>query len=217
MRPRFAAAVDPIFLKVLSLMESVDRDDVVSPEAERQDLERVFSEAESNVPESSGWPLAKYALAAWVDDLLISTHWSGRDWWESNSLEFAFFNSRDRATQFYVQAKEAAELSSRDALEVFYLCVVLGFKGLYELSESQIIAGQLDLPMSIEAWTKTTAGALQLRQGRPPIRETPRVPTGAPPLESRYRAVGAVVVTVILSILTATLIYLNKFYVGGSS
>ena len=217
MKPRFAAVVDPIFLKVLALMESVERDDVLSPESERQALERVFGESESQVSEGSGWPLAKYALAAWIDDLLISASWSGRDWWESNSMEFAFFKTRDRATQFYTRAKEAAELPQRDALEVFYLCVVLGFQGLYQLSEAKIIAGQLDLPMSIEAWTKSTSGALQLRLGRPPIRETPRVPTGAPPLESRYRVVGAAVVTVILSMLTATLVWLNSILAASAT
>jgi len=210
MKPRFATVVDPIFLKVLSLMESVEGDDVISPESERQSLERLFGESEAQTSEGPSWQLAKYALASWIDDLLISAEWSGRDWWESNSMEFALFNSRDRATQFFIRSKEAAELPQRDALEVFYLCAVLGFRGLYQLSEAQIIAGQLDLPMSLEAWTKNTAGALHLRQGRPPIRETPRVPTGAPPLESRFRVVGAAVVTVILSMLTATLLWLNN-------
>jgi type VI secretion system protein ImpK len=99
---------------------------------------------------------------------------------------------------------------------VFYLCVILGFRGLYKLPEMAVIAGQLNLPMSIGAWTKNTAAAIQLRQGRSPIREAPQPPDGAPPLESRYSAVGASVVTVILVILLATLLFLNKSIVSGS-
>ncbi|MEM9657990.1 MAG: DotU family type IV/VI secretion system protein [Planctomycetota bacterium] len=209
MNPHIAAVADPIFLKVLALMERVDKDDVASPDWERQSLENSFREADSALAEGSGWNLAKYALASWVDDLLIASPWKGRDWWESNSLEFAFFKSRDRATKFFTKAKEAAELTQRDALEVFYLCVVLGFRGLYDLSERELLASQLDLPMSIAAWRKNTAAALQLRQGRPPIRDAPRVATGAPPLESRYLAAGSAVVTVILSVVLATLAWLS--------
>jgi len=216
MNPHFAAAVDPIFLKVLALMDRVEKNEVTSPDWERQSLETLFRESEANQSDATGWNLAKYGLAAWIDDLLISTPWSGRDWWESNSLEFALFKSRDRATKFFIKAKEAGESPRRDALEVFYLCVILGFRGLYELPEVAVIAGQLNLPTTIGAWTRNTAAAIQLRQGRSPIRQTPQPPCGAPPLESQYFAVGASVVTVILAILLATLLFLNNSLSSGS-
>jgi type VI secretion system protein ImpK len=210
MNPHFATAVDPIFLKVLALMDRVEKNEVTSPESERQAIDALFRESEALQSDAAGWSLAKYALASWIDDLLISTPWSGRDWWESNSLEFALFKSRDRATKFFIKAKEAAELPRRDALEVFYLCVVLGFHGLYKLPEAAVIAGQLNLPMTLGAWSRNTAAAIQLRQGRSPIRETPQPPCGAPPLESRYFAVGASVVTVILAVILATLLFLSN-------
>ncbi|RIK73120.1 MAG: DotU family type IV/VI secretion system protein [Planctomycetota bacterium] len=210
MSPQFSAAVDPILLKVIALMERIEKNEVTSPQWERQSLETLFREAEGQVTDAAAWNLAKYALASWIDDLLITTPWSGHDWWESNSLEFALFKTRDRATKFFLRAKEAAELPRRDALEVYYLCVILGFRGLYKLREAEMIAGQLDLPITIGGWTKNTAAAIQLRQGRPPIRETPQSPAGAPPLESRYTAVSAAIVTVILSMLIATLWFVNN-------
>ena len=99
-----------------------------------------------------GWELAKYALVAWIDDVLIEAPWPGRDWWENNSLEFAYFNTRDRATQFFKRAKQAAQLTRRDALEVFYVCVILGFRGLYAMPEAAFLADQLDLPPDLESW-----------------------------------------------------------------
>lgn len=216
MSPPFASAVDPIFLKVIALMERVERGDVASPDWERQALDNQFRESEAQTSDGAGWALAKYALASWIDDLMISTPWSGRDWWESNSLEFALFKTRDRATKFFVSAKEAAELPRRDALEVFYLCVILGFRGLYKLPEAEIIAGQLDLPMTLRGWTKNAAGAIQVRHGRPPVRETPQTPTGAPPLESRSLAIGASVVSVMLAILLATFWWLYRSLESGS-
>jgi type VI secretion system protein ImpK len=209
MSPAFAAIVDPIFLKVIALVERVDKNDVNAPDWERQSLETAIREAEAQATDANSWNLAKYALASWIDDLMISASWRGRDWWENNSLEFALFKSRDRATKFFVKAKEAADLPRRDALEVSYLCVVLGFRGLYKLPEAQIIAGQLNLPMTLAGWLKNTAAAVQTRHGRPPIRETPQAPSGAPPLESRFHIVGAAVVTVILAIIAATLGWLN--------
>lgn len=210
MNPHFAAAVDSVVLRVLHLMDQVERNNVESPEWEKQSLENLIAECDSKLNDSSGWPLAKYALAAWIDDLLIAPLWSGRDWWESNSLEFTLFKSRDRATKFFIKAKEAAELTRRDALEVFYLCAVMGFRGLYSLPEASIIADQLNLPMSLSTWADNTAGSLQLRQGRPPIQESPQPASGAPPLEGRYDVVGSLVVTVLLSILLATLVFISN-------
>ena len=46
MIPHFAATVDPIFLKVLAIMESVEKNEVISPESERQALERLFRNIE---------------------------------------------------------------------------------------------------------------------------------------------------------------------------
>jgi type VI secretion system protein ImpK len=176
---------------------------------ERQLLERAFRESEAKSSDSRAWLLAKYALACWVDDLLISTQWSGREWWESNSLEFAFFNTHDRATQFFAKAKEAAQSTQRDALEVHYLCVVLGFRGLYALEEATVIADHLDLPITLAEWVKNTAEAIQLRQGRPSVQEVPQPPSGAPALESRYLMVGALLWTFVLSVLLLLLFYIE--------
>ena len=167
MNPRFAAAVDPVFEYVLDVLDRISRNDVVHPEQEREQMRNCFRAAEAEVGEKPGWALAKYALVAWIDDMLIEAPWDGRNWWENNSLEFAYFKTRDRATQFFLKAKESAELSQRDALEVFYVCVVLGFRGLYGLSESAFLAEQLQLPHDIETWAKRTSQSIQLGQGRP--------------------------------------------------
>ena len=136
MTPRFASAVDPIFLCVLDLLDRISSNQVSSPEDESNRIQNRFREAEAQVGEIHGWELAKYALTSWIDDVLIEAPWEGRDWWENNSLEFAYFKTRDRATEFFIKSKQAAELSRRDFLEVFYVCVVLGFRGMYGLSES---------------------------------------------------------------------------------
>lgn len=75
--------------------------------------------------------LAKCALAYWMDEVLINSDWSHAKTWKDNTLERDLFDGRDRAYEFFEKAKVAKSLGRTDALETFYLCVALGFKGLY--------------------------------------------------------------------------------------
>jgi type VI secretion system protein ImpK len=211
MNPRFAATVDPIFEHVLDVLERIGRNEVVEAADEREQIRNRFRTAEAEIGEKPGWALAKYALVAWIDDMFIEAPWDGRNWWENNSLEFEYFKTRDRATQFFIKAKESAELSQRDALEVFYLCVVLGFRGLYGLSESAFLAEQLQLPTDVESWAKRTAQAIQLGQGRPRLTGTARPGLGAPPLEGKFVLVGSALVTVILVTFTTVVAFFSLY------
>ncbi len=202
MTPHFAAAVDPVFLYVLDVLDRISDNRAPQPDEVRQSLQNQFREAEAKLGQKPGWELAKYALVAWIDDVLIGAPWEGRDWWENNSLEFEYFKTRDRAIEFFKQAKDAADLTRRDALEVFYVCVVLGFRGLYKLPDAAFLGDQLDLPANVEAWSQRTARAIQLGQGRPPIRQTPRPGSGAPPLEGKFLFVGVSLMAVVLGAIT---------------
>jgi hypothetical protein len=71
-----------------------------------------------------------------------------------------------------MKGKEAASLASKDALEVFYVGVVLGFRGLYrDPTAAAILAEPRGLPLDLETWAKQTSMAIQLGQGRPQISE----------------------------------------------
>ena len=69
MNPRFASAVDPIFLHVLRLLDRIGQGDSISPDDERERIENRFREAESQASDKNGWELAKYALVAWIDEV----------------------------------------------------------------------------------------------------------------------------------------------------
>ncbi|MCB9926143.1 MAG: DotU family type IV/VI secretion system protein [Planctomycetaceae bacterium] len=214
MTPSFAAAVDPVFLHVLGLLERISNSEPTTPSEERAAINNALRDAEAQLGQKQDWELAKYALVAWIDDVLLEAPWEGRKWWNENALEVELFNTRDRATIFYTKAKDAAAMTRRDALEVFYVCVVLGFRGLYRDQASTFLASQLSLPPDLEGWAKQAAKSIQLAQGRPSITEAPR-PTdeGAPPLEGKYRMVGAALMGIVLTAVAA-LIWL--FFLGGS-
>ena len=172
MTPKFAVAVDPIFLCVLGLLDQISQNETIPVEEVRERIENRFRQADAVLSEKhhrEGWDLAKYALVAWIDDVLIDAPWPGSDWWENNSLEFAYFNTRDRATEFFKRAKQAAQLTRRDAWRCSTCASILGFRGLYVMSEAAFLADQLELPPDVESWARRTAKSIELGQGRPPI------------------------------------------------
>lgn len=213
MTPNFAAAVDPLFLHVLGLLERIGQNESPVPTEERAVINNWLRHAEAQLGQKQEWELAKYALVAWIDDVLIEAPWSGKSWWKENALEVELFNTRDRATLFYSRSQEAAKMTRRDALEVFYVCVVLGFRGLYRDSAAAFLADQLGLPPNLDAWASQTAKSIQLGQGRPSITESPRPGAGAPPLEGKYQLVGAALLGVALAAMTG-LAWLVLFYIA---
>jgi len=203
MTPDFAAAIDPVFLHVLGVLERIGQNEALSAHEERDSVMNWLRQAEAQLGQRQEWDLAKYALVAWIDDLLIEAPWEGRLWWKENALEVEIFNTRERATQFFVKAQEATRTTRRDALEVYYVCAVLGFRGLYRDPQAAFLANQLSLPADLESWARQTARAIQLGQGRPPIQEKPRAASSAPPLEGKFLMLGSSVMCVALTAFAA--------------
>jgi type VI secretion system protein ImpK len=118
----------------------------------------------------------RYALVCWVDEMFVlDSPWSER--WNEHKLEVQLYGSNDRAWKFWDQARVAAGRPTADALEVFFLCVMLGFSG--ELSEDPNRLGQ---------WIAATRQQLSQARARewptPPAREPV---TRVPPLTGRSK------------------------------
>ncbi len=77
----------------------------------------------------------RYALACWLDDIFIlDSVWNEQ--WNANKMEYALYKLNKRNTEFWEQAQRSQSRPTRDALEVYYLCVMLGFRG--KMSEKPI-------------------------------------------------------------------------------
>jgi type VI secretion system protein ImpK len=205
MTPKFSKAVDPIFTHVLGLLERIEAGENPPAKEERLRINGWLDQAEGQLGGGKDWQLTKYALVSWIDDaLIIDAAWEGRGWWRENALEVEAFRTRLRNEQFYTKAREAASLPQKDALEVFYLCVVLGFRGLYrDPAAAAALAEPRQLPPDLETWAKQTAMAIQLRQGRPSISDASEPIVGAPPLEGSAMLVWSMFVAFILVVFSA--------------
>ena len=199
MTPAFAQAIDPIFLYQLDLLSRLGQGANPSPTDERMRIASLIDQAEATIGGGREWDLAKYAIVSWIDEMLVEQSWSGREWWANNVLEVELFNTRLCNEQFFLKAREAATLARRDALEVFYNCVILGFRGLYRDPElAAMFTHSQSLPEDLPAWTRQVALAIRLGQGRPALAGPQREIFGAAPQRARSQAVWAVLAAIIL-------------------
>jgi len=211
MSPKFARAVDPIFTCVLDLIDRIDRGLPCEPAAEKARIVKTFDAAAGQLGNAPEWnDMARYALYAWIDSELAKVRpWEGREWWQSHSLEVDYWGQGVANVVFFERAKEAARLSSKDALEVFYVCVVLGFRGFYEnlpeIDKARIIES-VGLPPDIKSWIAQYSHAVRLGRELPPITDARTAADIAPPRYGRQTLLGAtLLLAIVVSICFGTL------------
>jgi type VI secretion system protein ImpK len=209
MTPEFAKAVDPVFLRVLRLQERIAAGENPSPPDEAAHIRGFLDQAESAIGQSPEWTLAKYALVAWVDEMLVDPVWEGGDWWKNNTLEQELFRSRQRYHEFYQRAKEAHTRGYFNSLEVYYVCVVLGFRGLYAGLDIEHQAEEMELPPTVERWAQQMAMAIR-GSPRPPIHSGGAVGPGAPPLTGQALFIGSSMLAAALGALLVGAIFILK-------
>lgn len=83
---------------------------------------------------------AKYAFCATIDELILSaSDCSFRDQWELNPMQLVMFGDQLAGDKFFtyledLRSKGAVRLQ---ALEVYHVCLLLGFQGKYRLEGSE--------------------------------------------------------------------------------
>lgn len=208
MRLEFSKAVDPVILYVLELLERVKSSEVPDAANERTCILGRLQRAGERIGQTEEWELTKYALVAWIDEMLTQPIWDGATWWGNNTLEFEVFGIAHAFTEFYVRAEKAASLPTKDALEVYYLCVVLGFHGM--LGDSELAAQHrpqlaVDVPATLEQWAARYNDVVGGDDIAEPRTEVVRI-RGAPPREGKYLFLGSWLTALFLAVLIGILI-----------
>ena len=82
---------------------------------------------------------AKYALAAFADETVLRSSWQGKDRWADNPLQLEFFETYVAGEGFFEKLERVrADAESRaDVLEVYALCLLLGFKGKFGVGSGE--------------------------------------------------------------------------------
>jgi type VI secretion system protein ImpK len=182
MRKETAELVRPILGQGLRLKERLGRGEKLDWRSEQTELKRLFrlSEAPTVSPAADAFLGVRYPLACWLDEMFIvdpDSPWKNE--WREETMELGLFRKRDRAHLFWEQARQAEARGDLDALEVFYLCVLLGFRG--DLRDR--IDALLDWREAVEA--RIVGGRPGDWPEKPP--ELPLPETNVPPLRARER------------------------------
>lgn len=71
---------------------------------------------------------ARFALVAWVDEMINTSSWSNRDEWRKEPLQLQLYQTVRAGNEFYdrLRALRADQLEAR---AFYYVCLALGFRG----------------------------------------------------------------------------------------
>lgn len=78
--------------------------------------------------------LAKYALVAFIDQKVLTSDLALKDAWLEKPLQMTYFDDFNAGEEFYVkldQVRNSGEPGRFEVMEMYYLCLVLGFTGKY--------------------------------------------------------------------------------------
>ncbi len=76
---------------------------------------------------------ALYAVCAYLDEIIKSSDWPERERWSSYPLQAELFGESNAGMHFFDRYLPVVRRGSPQALEVFYLCVLMGFQGKYRM------------------------------------------------------------------------------------
>jgi type VI secretion system protein ImpK len=101
--------------------------------------------------------LAKFALVAFLDETIISSSWAQKEAWLSDPLQIKLFDTFNAGEEFFNILNDLTQRTSanKEVLEVYYLCLSLGFKGKYQLQSPENlrrIIDDLNLELHPEAY-----------------------------------------------------------------
>ncbi|MBY0231718.1 MAG: DotU family type IV/VI secretion system protein, partial [Gemmataceae bacterium] len=120
--------VYPVLRLALAYRSMLQQGKPLSVEAVQAELRGKLRVAGSRNDEGEGYLGIRYAVVCWLDELfIIDSPWQAD--WSARALEPALYQTRSRAHDFWEQSRRASSRSDRAALEAFYLCLLLGFRG----------------------------------------------------------------------------------------
>jgi type VI secretion system protein ImpK len=95
-------------------------------------LERMVSEGRRAGVSDADLAEARYALVAFIDEQVMRSDWQGRAEWMSHPLQLELYRENTAGENFFVRLRSLLRGGNRAvAVEVYYLCLALGFSGAY--------------------------------------------------------------------------------------
>ena len=83
--------------------------------------------------------VSKFGLAAFVDETVLTANSPIRNEWERNPLQLKYFGEQLAGNKFFDKLESMLPQIevTQDAVEIYYYCMLLGFKGRYAVYEQE--------------------------------------------------------------------------------
>jgi type VI secretion system protein ImpK len=98
------------------------------------DIQALFKESDALLRQGNfnkdEYDMARFAVCALVDEAVLKSPWPHRHLWLQEQLQRSYYNTTDAGEEFF-QRLSMLGLHQREAREVYYLCLALGFTGRY--------------------------------------------------------------------------------------
>ena len=137
---RLAGVYAPCFTMVVQLRAARE---LGASDVLRQRVKDLLGEAEREAARAGVAPedlqMARFALVAFVDETLLLSDWSQRDRWAAQPLQLELYDRYDAGEAFFDRLAHLRQqpTARAEVIEVYYLCLALGFKGKYQLHEQE--------------------------------------------------------------------------------
>ncbi|GAB5537540.1 MAG: hypothetical protein Rubg2KO_37890 [Rubricoccaceae bacterium] len=142
-----AGAFTPVFSLILQIRASPDLGD---PTALRQRVEALLSDSARTARNAgvndADIQEAEFCLVAFLDEAILGSSWPGRNAWSAEPLQLTHYDRYDAGERFFDRLKAILdEGGTRTAvMEVYYLCLSLGFKGRYAIQGREVLRRLVD-------------------------------------------------------------------------
>ena len=113
--------------------------DLGSPDSFRIRLEHLLHEADGKGVElgltRDALLDARFGVVAFLDEMIFTSGWTHKDEWASRPLQYQFFETNIAGEEFFTRLESIRKALpvNPDLLEVYLVCLTLGFEGQYKI------------------------------------------------------------------------------------
>ena len=151
MTPEYETAIDSLLSRLIEIIDSASQKSEDELDVE---FKQAFDATSRIMEAQQEWKYCKYAMVCWVDSEIIA-HYPK---WKDNPLEAHYFGKAIAFTEFFKQAQRCYEKRFFNAYEVFFICFMFGFRGVYQPNYKTEIPASL--PNSDAEWQQQVSRRL---------------------------------------------------------
>lgn len=148
--------------------------------------------------------VSKFALASFVDETVLTNNFPLKNEWEKNPLQLEYFGEQLAGNKFFDKLEAMLKQIdvTADAVEIYYFCMLLGFKGRYAIYEHD----------KLLATMQTTANALVKAGKIKPVELSPHWLANDQPLPTERRGMPTwAKIGAVAGLALAMVVYLGMF------